>query len=432
MLKITKEKVKFMNAETAVRNFLLGITKQSKAYFVGTTTKNPIEYKVGEQIVFKIRVELDGEPILVPYINYMTEGDDGVKVNDFLQPSDDGWFYIHTKLMREGFIHLVAKGCDDKKNIIEEIDAFEGGAGAGVEEIKCMTDIPDDYLNFWDSLRETAFSIPEKILFKEKVAVENGFEAYNVHYATPTGKFISAVYSYPTDAKDKSLKVMFINMGYGVGDCMPICRKGYLVVRCNTHDILNGQSQDYYDNIKLKGYGIDDREKNKRPETSFWYNLYFRDFQIVKYFKDHPLANGIDYEFEGSSQAAFQAVNLAAHTGIATNVRINVPWFCDIFAIQKANRIKIAWRPLEDDGLRYFDTAVGGNYLKCPIYIEAGLGDYLCPPSGQMALYNSISSPKKLRFIQNRTHPYMPPKVITNEISSGYNQEEFSFFQLYK
>ena len=77
----------------------------------------------------------------------------------------------------------------------------------------------------------------------------------------------------------------------------------------------------------------------KKPETSFCYKLYMRDLQVVNYFKNHPLANGIDYEFEGGSQAAFQEVNLAAHTGIATNVRICVPWFCDVFAIQKQQRV---------------------------------------------------------------------------------------------
>lgn len=271
----------------------------------------------------------------------------------------------------DGFVYVTADGCDENKNVLEQIDTFSGGAGADVEKIKCETDIPTDYFDFWNSLKEKAFSIPEQILLKEQVSVEEGFEAYNVHFATPTGKFISAVYSHPSGAEKKSLKVLFMNMGYGIASCAPICRKGYLVVRCNTHDILNGQPQEYYDNIRdngLNGYGLGDRENNKKPETSFCYKLYMRDLQVVNYFKNHPLANGIDYEFEGGSQAAFQEVNLAAHTGIATNVRICVPWFCDVFAIQKQQRIKTGWRPMEDNAFRYFDTAVAGKFLKCPIY----------------------------------------------------------------
>ena len=33
-------------------------------------------------------------------------------------------------------------------------------------------------------------------------------------------------------------------------------------------------------------------------------------------------------------------------------------------------------------------TAVAARFIKCPISIVAGLGDYICPPSGIMALFN--------------------------------------------
>lgn len=418
-----------MSTQNEVRDFLLGLKKESKIYFTGTTTRNPIEYKTGEPIVFKIRVEADGEYVEVPYIYYTTEGDDGEKSDGYLEPCADGYFYIETSLKRDGFVRVIAKACDENKNEIAEVDPFQGGAGADVDKIKCETDIPDDYLDFWKSLKEAAFAVPEQVLFQEEIAAPEGFVAFSARYATPTGKYISVVYSYPKDAKEKSLKVRFSNMGYGVDDCVPFFKKGYLIVRANTHDILNGQSPEYYKEKQkeLDGYGLRDRKANEKPETSFWYKLYFRDFQVIKYFMNHPLANRIDYVFEGGSQAAFQSVNLAAHSGIATQARLHIPWFCDIFAIQKQKRITIDWRPLEDDGLRYFDTAVGGQFLKCPVYIEAGLGDYTCPPSGQLALYNGIKAPKKLRFVQNRTHAYLSPVIITNEISDGYDQAEFFF-----
>ena len=417
------------SAESDVKNFLLGINRNSKTYFTGTTLKNPIEYTVGEEIIFKIWVESDGVHVPVPYIQCYIEGDDGNKSENYIKADADGCFYIHTKLMCDGFVHIIAKACDEEKNIIEGIDVYEGGAGADVDKIECNTDIPDDYTEFWANLKQTAYSIPEEILFKEEIPTDDGFKAYNVRYATPVADYISVVYTYPTDAKPKSLKLMFMNMGYGVSDCPPECKEGYMVVRANTHDILNRQPQEYYDKKaeELSGYGLANREENKKPETSFWYKLYVKDMQIINYFKDHPLANGIDYEFEGGSQAAFQAINLAAHTGLATAVRACVPWFCDIFAIKKRNRIPIAWKPEADEGLRYFDTAVGAKFLKCPVYIEAGLGDYICPPSGQMAMYNSITAPKKLRFVQNRTHPYTPPVIITNELSQGLNIADFKF-----
>ena len=39
----------------------------------------------------------------------------------------------------------------------------------------------------------------------------------------------------------------------------------------------------------------------------------------------------------------------------------------------------------------------------------AGLGDYICPPSGVMAFYNAIPSHKSITFIQGAMHLYVPP-----------------------
>ena len=35
---------------------------------------------------------------------------------------------------------------------------------------------------------------------------------------------------------------------------------------------------------------------------------------------------------------------------------------------------------------------------------DAGLGDYVCPPSGVMAFYNALACPKEITFLQGATH----------------------------
>ena len=124
-----------MNAEKSVENFLKGINEGEKAYFVGTTVKNPLEYKVGEEIVFKIRVKTAEEYIDVPYILYELYGDDQKTSKGFIKSNNDGWFYVSTSLERDGFVHLIAKACDNDKNPIPKIDVYEGGAGAEIEKI---------------------------------------------------------------------------------------------------------------------------------------------------------------------------------------------------------------------------------------------------------------------------------------------------------
>ncbi len=415
-----------MDVQKQVRNFLLGISEHSRVYFTGTTLKNSIEYKVGEPITFKMRVESDGNHIEVPIVYYKIEADDGTSSDGYCEPSDDGWFYITTSIARDGFVHLIAQACDEDRNIIEGIDKFEGGAGADVEKIRCETVIPDDYLDFWKSVREEGYSIPEEILLDEVFSPREGFITHNVRYKTTQGECLSLMYTYPENAANGSLKLMFHYMGYGVVSSWPVCRDGCLVVTTNTHAILNRQPEEYYDNLSkttLADYGLR-HEENIKPETSYWRGVYVRNMQAYSYFRKHPLVNGMDVIFEGGSQGGFQACNMAAHTeGDATLLRIAVPWFCDIFAIKNAGRIKIDWRPTDDDGQRYFDSAVAAQFVKCPARFTAGLGDYCCPPSGTMALYNSFRCPKRAEFIQNKTHPYEAPVKFSYHLVDGYEED---------
>jgi len=39
---------------------------------------------------------------------------------------------------------------------------------------------------------------------------------------------------------------------------------------------------------------------------------------------------------------------------------------------------------------------------------RAGLGDYVCPPSGLAILYNNIKSPKNIVWVQGSTHGFVP------------------------
>ena len=60
------------------------------------------------------------------------------------------------------------------------------------------------------------------------------------------------------------------------------------------------------------------------------------------------------------------------------------------------------WTP----ALGYYDGVNHAKRIKCPVTISAGLGDYICPPSGVVTLYNNIKSNVRLTFHQGQTHGY--------------------------
>ena len=102
-----------------------------------------------------------------------------------------------------------------------------------------------------------------------------------------------------------------------------------------------------------------------------------------------------------------QACNIAAHFDRASAVILNVPWLSDIYGHELAGRRQNGMP--KGEGVTYFDTAVSAQFLKCPALIISGLGDNTCNSSTQMALFNSIKSPKYIEFYQNKVHSFTIP-----------------------
>ena len=64
--------------------------KEEYKYFVGTTRKHALGYRLGEKIVFKIRVKYMDDYLDIPYIQYILTGDDGQSATEYLAKAEDG------------------------------------------------------------------------------------------------------------------------------------------------------------------------------------------------------------------------------------------------------------------------------------------------------------------------------------------------------
>jgi hypothetical protein len=63
------------------------------------------------------------------------------------------------------------------------------------------------------------------------------------------------------------------------------------------------------------------------------------------------------------------------------------------------------WRPDYTSALGYYDTVNLAKRIRATTNITAGLGDYVCPPSGVSVLYNNIPGtvPKRIEYQQGAT-----------------------------
>jgi cephalosporin-C deacetylase-like acetyl esterase len=207
--------------------------------------------------------------------------------------------------------------------------------------------------------------------------------------------------------------------GYGVGGADQQSWSGMIVFDINAHGIENGREPEYYKALQegaLKGYALNSAE-NAKPETAYFNGMMLRVMRALEYVKARPEWNGKALVAAGGSQGGLQAVTAAALDKDVTRCNAYKPWCCDLGGI-KLGRLR-GWRPDWADGLGYYDTAAMGKRVTCETFICAGLGDYVCPPSGVSVLYNNLKSSKKsLEYIQGSTHGYTPPKPVKQTLSS--------------
>ena len=277
-------------------------------YFVGNTDKDAVSYKKGESMTFTVGLFADGEPVSCPKLSWSIAGDDGKKSNGTADGSS-GEITLTTSCDTAGYVRVTVKACDENGSPIEGVDVFDGGAGAAIDEITVGEKEPADFDAFWAKQFDSLLEAEPKVISSTPVlTAREGFEVYDVRINMGKEEPVSGYVSYPIGAEKGSLKIRAPFMGYGVGSASISCMEGYIVFAVNSHSINNGETDEYYANLKstsLASYGFR-ADENSNPETVYFKKMVLRDVQAVRYLMANPLWNGTDVELAGGSQGAFQ------------------------------------------------------------------------------------------------------------------------------
>lgn len=386
----------------------------SDLYFIGSTDKLPLSYKVNEEMEFTVALYSDDTLVTAPYFMYEISADDGKESSGYVSGSS-GKAIITASCSVPGFVRLKVTPCNnDKKPVTrKDIMPFEGSACADFDRITKSQTEPEDFDSFWETQKALLDSVPASAtthrLYEKHTLT--GYDVYDVNIPCIYGSNpVSGYVTIPKNSDPATLKIRVVYMGYGVEPAVINTEPGYITFTINPHGIDNGMYELYYTILKyndLSGFGF---SNNEDPEESYFRNMILRDIQGIRYVKDsyRYYWNGKDIEVKGASMGAFQAAAVAAlMKEDITKVILEIPWLCDLGSEEKG-RLE-GWRPDYCDGIRYYDTVSFGKRITCPTEIIAGLGDYTCPPSGVSALFNSLSCKKKITFVQNMTHSYIPP-----------------------
>jgi cephalosporin-C deacetylase len=414
--------------------FVLGVhsLNAGNLLLLGKNDKPSPFYDAGEQMTFEIRLERDGRPVADTHLSWTRTGDDGL-VTKGQEVSTVAPLVITTSTARPGFVRILVKALDAEGNPIlnerkQEV-IFDGGAGVQPDRLESVPE-PADFDAWWASQKTLLAQVPPDVLErKQVVSTQVNVETWDVKIACAgpvlpsdsVPKPVSGYLSKTRNAAPKSAEAIVYFHGYGVRSSIrrdeeandPANPK--LIFDINAHGIENGASAAFYEKLgqtTLRGYAFT-HAQNERPETAYVYGMALRVLRALEFIKAQPEWDGKRLTVSGGSQGAFQSILAAALDADVTRCNAWKPWFCDLGGVT-LGRIK-GWRPEHTRALDYYDPVNHAKRIRATTYITAGLGDYVCPPSGVAVLYNNITASvyKRIEYRQGATHGTSPPDMVT-------------------
>ena len=395
-----------------------------------TDKERAIEYAPDEKMVFTLSLQGakpfgEGEY----YLDWVRSGDDG-KTAKGREPLVYGKSFVYeTALSKPGFVRLFAQVSDkDGKTYIREKPvgkqlktvAFDGGAGVQPEKLKGVPE-PTDFDAYWHELRRRLEVV--SIRAERKRLPDRGnvaVYAMSIDCAGP--RPVTGYLTMPKDAgKSKRYPARLTTEGYGYNPPHnpPIWVNGNeIVLGINAHGMklpAFGADNAYYaalgEDIKSNGkaYAFD-IVQNANRDTAYFNGMVLRVMRALQYLKTLPEWDGKNLYASGGSQGGLQTIWAAGCGEGVTLAESGITWCCDMggtgFGRNRGSWF-VRWTP----ALGYYDPINVARRIPntCKVVVtRAGLGDYTCPPSGLAILWNNLTCPKKIRWVQGSTHGYVP------------------------
>ena len=421
-----------------------------QAWLKGTTDKSPIAYKSGEPIVFTIEPQrIRGEiPAGAFFLKWERTGDDGVSENG-REPFTGKPFVYKTSLAKPGFVrlHAIVVDASDRpvrrrgerftgdpntpegRRLLKRLKKmkrtvfFDGGAGADIDTLRQAAPEPADFDAFWAKQKAALAKVPFNAKRVEVPCGNPDVRLYALSVDCTGGMPVTGYLSIPKAAEaGKKFPIHIGAFGYGVGEQFPPRHPDddEIQFKMNAHGFLLrefGGTDEYYrtygDKIMSNGYTYAfDPQQNSNPETSYFRGMILRLIRAIAYTKSLPEWDGKTVHVSGNSQGGAYAIWGGGCGEGVTRVTSTVTGFCDLGA-ERAGRLRGNWPKIKFvEALGYFDSV---NFAKripasCRVDIgRAGLGDYTCPPSGLAILWNNLTCPKTMLWMQGSEHGYVPP-----------------------
>ena len=259
---------------------------------------------------------------------------------------------------------------------------------------------PTDFDDYWNDVLIQASAVPmEAEVNLDELRSSEDVDVYEVFFNSVDHVRIAGWYCVPKNIKNK-VPAMLEVPGYQMEPPIPKnwARKGYAAFSVAPRGKLRSNNQFNPGYPGLLTHNIVDRN------TYSYRGFYVDTWRAVDFLLRRPEVDARRIGVYGNSQGGGLTITTAAMRQEIAAAAAGAPYLCGFidaidltstYPYQEINdylRINSEAKAKVEENLAYFDGINFADKINCPIVVNIGLQDNVCPPETGYALYNRIES----------------------------------------
>ena len=270
-------------------------------------------------------------------------------------------------------------------------------------DYQSMVRKPADFDAFWEGVERQAAAMPlDAEVVPDPLRTSADIEVFQVFYTSLDHVRIAAWYCRPTRRPERAPAMLFLP-GYQMDPPIPKdwARKGYIALSVAPRGKLRSNRQFNPGYPNLLTYNLVDRH------TYAYRGFYVDAWRGIDFLLSRPEVAPNRIGVTGSSQGGGLTITTAAMRSQVCAAAAGAPYLCGImdsitlthtYPYEEINdylRLHSDSQQTVADTLAYFDGHNFADKITCPIMVNIGLQDNVCPPETGYALFNKIGTRNK-------------------------------------
>lgn len=271
---------------------------------------------------------------------------------------------------------------------------------------------PDDFDAFWQAVFAAAAEIPlNATVTPVPLRSTETVEVFEVHYDSLDGVRVAGWYCLPRE-RSAPLPAQVFYPGYISEPTLPKSHAahGYATFGAAPRGKLRSNAQYNPGYPNLLTHNMVDR-------NTYAYKGFYTDaWRVIDFLKERPEVDGSRIGVRGSSQGGALTLLVAAMCDVAA-AAAGAPYLAGMmdaaalthtYPYEEINDYLRLYPERQEaviETLAYYDCINFADRIECPIIVNIGLNDNVCPPQTGYAVFDAIgSSEKKLYPYENHGH----------------------------